>query len=134
MTNYTKYGIPIKRGSNYYFSQNSGLQNQAIIYSSKDLDNQNLKVFIDPNKLSSDGTTYLNYYVFSPDNKWCVYAVNEGGGDWIKLKIKNVETGIDLNETLIRIKFIEPTWNMDSLGFFYSVRSLIIKIYKYLIV
>ncbi len=125
LTNYPKYDVPIKRGSTYYFSQNSGLQNQPIIYSSKLLDDQNPKVFIDPNKFSKDGTTFLSYYVFSPDNKWCAYGTQEGGGDWIQIRIKNVETGIDLNETLTKIKFVEPTWNPDSEGFFYSVRSSI---------
>ncbi len=87
------------------------------------MDTQNPKVFIDVNKLSKDGSTFVSYYVFSPDNKWCAYGTQEGGGDWIKIRIKNVETGIDLNETLTKIKFIEPTWNPDSSGFFYSVRS-----------
>ncbi len=89
------------------------------------MDTQNPKVFIDVNKLSKDGSTFLSYYVFSPDNKWCAYGTQEGGGDWIQIRIKNVETGIDLNETLTKIKFVEPTWNPDSEGFFYSVRSSI---------
>ncbi len=86
------------------------------------MDEQNLKVFIDANKLSEDGTTSLSYGIFSSDNKWCAYGIQECGGDWIKIKIKNVETGIDLDETLTKIKFIEPIWNTDSVGFFYSVR------------
>ncbi len=122
LINYQKYEIPIKRGSTYYFSERSGSENQPIIYSSISLDNKNPKVFIDLNKLSKDGATSLSYYIFSPDNKWCAYGIQEGGGDWIQIKIKNVETGIDLNETLTKIKFIEPTWNTDSSGFFYSVR------------
>ncbi len=79
-------------------------------------------MFIDLKKLSKVEATTLSYYIFSPDNKWCAYGIQEGGGDWITIKIKNVETGIDLNETLTRIKFIEPSWNTDSSGFFYSVR------------
>jgi prolyl oligopeptidase len=126
LTNYPKYDVPIKIGSTYYFSQNSGLQNQPIIYSSKSLDSESPQVFIDVNKMSKDGTTFLSYYLFSPDNKWCAYGFHEGGGDWVKIRIKNVETGVDLEETLTKIKFIEPTWNKDSSGFFYLVRLSII--------
>ncbi len=81
------------------------------------------KVFLDPNNFSTDGTTFLSFTSFSPDAKWVVYGTNEGGGDWIKFHIRNVETGKELDETLIKIKFIQPSWSKDSKGFFYSVRK-----------
>ena len=30
--NYEKYGIPFKEGSRYFYTRNSGLQNQAVLY------------------------------------------------------------------------------------------------------
>jgi prolyl oligopeptidase len=122
LTNFEKYGLPSKQGNKYYYTHNSGLQNQGIIYQTDSLEHlNNSKIFLDPNKLSDEGTTFLSFTSFSPDAKWVVYGANEGGGDWMQFRIRNVETGRELNETLIKIKFIQPSWSKDSLGFSYSV-------------
>ncbi len=47
--------------------------------------------------------------------------MSSAGSDWITIKIKDTKTGIDFNETLEKIKFSEPFWTVDNLGFFYSV-------------
>ncbi len=47
--------------------------------------------------------------------------MSSAGSDWITIKIKDTKTGIDFNETLEKIKFSEPFWTADNLGFFYSV-------------
>ena len=122
LTNFSSYGLPLKAGSKYYYSYNPGLQNQPNIYSIDSLwDKKAPKLFLDVNGMSSDGTTYLYFTSFSPDNQWCVYGVNEAGGDWIVYKILNMKTGQLLNETLNKIKFSNPVWTKDSKGFFYSV-------------
>ena len=38
---YEKFGVPQKEGGHYFFSKNSGLQNQSVIYTAPTLD-QNL--------------------------------------------------------------------------------------------
>ena len=124
--NFSSYGLPLKAGSKYYYSYNPGLQNQPNIYSIDSLwDKKAPKLFLDVNGMSSDGTTYLYFTSFSPDNQWCVYGIHETGGDWIVYKIKNMKTGQHLNETLRKIKFNSPVWAMDNKGFFYSVISII---------
>src|SRR5690348_5543131 len=55
LMNYPKYGVPRKKGDRYYFSRNSGLQNQAVLYMQQQLGGES-KVVLDPNTLSSDGT------------------------------------------------------------------------------
>ena len=119
--NYTRYGIPTKYGNKYYISINSGLQNQAIIYSLNSLDDTAGKVFIDPNTFSADGTVSLVFTSFSSDGKYCAFGKSEGGSDWITIEVKNVETGEILPEKLNKIKFAYVGWNKNNQGFFYAV-------------
>ena len=119
---YPKYGVPFKRGSKYYFSSNTGLQNQNVYYSIDSIDSSETKVFLDPNELSADGTTSLQFTSFSKDGKYCAYGISEGGSDWITIKIKDTESLQDLPETLTKIKFSSTAWTHDNLGFFYAVK------------
>lgn len=118
--NYPKYGLPFKRGDRYFFSKNDGLQNQYVYYSVSSPDDENPKVFIDPNTFSEDGTVALKDLQFSKDGKLAMYATSASGSDWQTFRIKNVETGEDLADKLEWIKFSTAAWLPDHSGFFYS--------------
>ena len=60
---YERYGCPMRRGDFYYYFHNSGLQNQPVLYRTKDLTSRG-EVFLDPNTFSTDGTTSINSYTF----------------------------------------------------------------------
>lgn len=77
---------------------------------------------MDPNTFSTDGTIALGDVAFSPDGKLLGYGLSESGSDWVKIKIRDTNTGKDYSETLEHIKFGEISWTSDSRGFFYSVR------------
>ncbi|WP_066832672.1 prolyl oligopeptidase family serine peptidase [Rufibacter ruber] len=115
--NYPKYGAPFKEGDYYYFYKNDGLQNQAVLYRQKGL-NGAPEVFLDPNKLSSDGTTSLGSVAFSKDAKYAVYTTSTGGSDWRDAYVLDVATGQKLSDELHWIKFSGTSWHKD--GFFYS--------------
>ena len=76
--------------------------------------------FLDPNKLSSDGTIALVRKAFSPDGTLLAYGLSESGSDWFTIHIKDVATGKDLPETLEKAKFSGIEWTKDSKGFFYG--------------
>src|ERR1700752_376344 len=38
--NFEKYGVPFKEGNRYFYSRNSGLQNQSVLYTVTSLDAQ----------------------------------------------------------------------------------------------
>lgn len=122
--NYQSFGIPVKHGDKYYLSMNDGKQNQAILYSLKSLDDENPKVFINPNNFSTSGTSSLAFTKFSEDSKYCAYGISDGGSDWIRIKILNVDTLQDLPEVLEKIKFSYVDWVKNkqgvTLGFFYA--------------
>src|SRR5579883_2086168 len=63
--NYEKYSAPFKEGDYTYFYKNNGLQNQSVLYRQKGSGQP--EVFLDPNKLSADGTTSLAGTDFTKD-------------------------------------------------------------------
>ena len=117
--NYERYGFPTVHGTTWVVSHNNGLQNQNILYKAAELDAPK-EVLLDPNTLSSDGTTSLAGYEVSSDGKWLAYGLAKAGSDWNTWKIRNIETGSDLVDTLDWIKFSTVAWTKDNAGFFYS--------------
>jgi len=114
---YPKYSSPFKEGDWYYFFKNEGLQNQSILYRQKGLDGAP-EVFIDPNKLSEDGTASLASIAFSKNHKLCAIGVAQSGSDWNEFFVMNVETKQKLNDKIEWVKFSGATWKGN--GFYYS--------------
>ena len=115
--NYEKIGAPFNEGDYTYYYKNDGLQNQYVLYR-KDKDG-NEEVFLDPNNFSEDGTTSLAGTAFSKDSKTIAYAISEGGSDWRKVVIMEVDDKTILGDTLIDIKFSGLSWKGNE-GFYYS--------------
>ena len=116
---YEKFGVPQKEGGRYFYSKNSGLQNQSVIYTAPALD-QPPTVLLDPNKLSTDGTVSLSSDAITEDGRYMAYGVNTSGSDWIVWHVKDVSTGQDLPDKLDWSKFSGASWTKDGRGFFYS--------------
>ena len=118
--NYPKYSAPARHGKQYFFYANSGLQNQSVLFKQETLTSEPT-VFLDPNALSTDGTIALSGTAFSDDGNKFAYGLSENGSDWIKIKIRDVNTGVDFNECLEKVKFSSMSWTKDNKGIFYSV-------------
>jgi prolyl oligopeptidase len=114
---FPKYSSPFKEGDWYYFFKNEGLQNQSILYRQKGLTGVP-EVFIDPNKLSEDGTASLASFTFSKDHKLCAVGVAQSGSDWNEIFVMNVELKNKLTDKIEWVKFSGATWKGN--GFFYS--------------
>lgn len=117
--NYERFGVPFKEGNNYFYSRNSGLQNQSVLYTVTALDGQP-KLLLDPNTLSTDGTVALSALQVSNDGKLLAYSLSASGSDWQEWKVRDVETGKDLSDDLRWVKFSGASWTPDGKGFFYS--------------
>ena len=117
--NYEKYGVPFKEGNRYFYTRNSGLQNQSVLYSVTSLDGQP-QLLLDPNTLSTDGTVALSGMQISNGGKLLAYSLSASGSDWQEWKVRDVETGQDLSDDLKWVKFSGVSWTRDNSGFFYS--------------
>ena len=116
--NYPKYGAPFKKGDYYYFYKNDGLQNQAVLYRVKKLSDEP-EVFIDPNKLSSEGIAALGSLSFSKSGKLLAYSVSTAGSDWSEIFIMDAETKQLLSDKILWTKFGGASWKGEE-GFYYS--------------
>ena len=117
--NFPKYGCPHKKGNKYFFTKNSGLQNQSVIYVQDSLKGEP-RVLLDPNTLSEDGTISLKSTKWSDDGSILAYGLSQSGSDWTSMKFKKIESGEDFPETLEKIKFSSIAWTHDNKGVFYS--------------
>ncbi|MCB1024425.1 MAG: S9 family peptidase [Acidobacteria bacterium] len=116
--NYPKIGAPSRRGDWFLFSKNDGLQNQSVYYIQKGLDGKP-ELLLDPNKLSADGTARLGAFSWSPNGKYIIYGVSQGGSDWNDLYVLDVATKKPLKDHLEWIKNGGGSWRGEE-GFYYS--------------
>ena len=117
--NFEKFGIPFKEGGRYYYTRNDGLQQHAVLYAVKKL-NDTPQMVLDPNGFSADGTVALTGTAVSRDGKYIAYGTSGGGSDWQEWQIRDLKTGKDLADKLKWVKFSGATWTADGKGFFYS--------------
>lgn len=115
--NYPRYRSPFRAGEYYFFYKNDGLQNQYVIYVQKGLDGEP-KVFLDPNKMSEDGTVRARLSGFSKDNKYTAYSRSTSGSDWREIRVMEIETGKELEDHIQWVKFSGAAWYGN--GFYYS--------------
>ena len=115
--NYPKYSSPFRAGEYYFFNKNDGLQNQSVIYFQKGLDGTP-EVFLDPNKMSADGTSAVSLLGTSKDKKYMAYAINKSGSDWQEIYVMEIATKKLLSDKLEWVKFSGAAWKGD--GFYYS--------------
>ncbi|WP_426061099.1 prolyl oligopeptidase family serine peptidase [Hymenobacter sp. B1770] len=115
--NYEKFGAPYKEGKYTYFTKNTGLQSQSVLY--RQLGNGAPEVFLDPNAFSKDGTTSLAGLSFTKDGSLAAYSISEGGSDWRKVIVMRASDKSIVGDTLKDVKFSGTAWKGND-GFYYS--------------
>jgi prolyl oligopeptidase len=117
--NYPRISAPYFEGGRWYYSRNTGLQRQSVVYSRTSLDGPET-VVLDPNALSPDGSIALSGLVPSPDGRHFAYGQSEGGSDWSTYYVRELPGGAQLPDTIRWFKFSNITWTQDGKGFFYG--------------
>uniref|UniRef100_UPI003B632E24 prolyl oligopeptidase family serine peptidase n=1 Tax=Sphingomonas sp. PL-96 TaxID=2887201 RepID=UPI003B632E24 len=119
LIDYERFGLPTKKGGHYFYTRNSGVQNQSVLYVRDSLDGPG-RVLIDPNGWAADGATALSEWVPSEDGRRIAYGIQDGGTDWRTLKVLDVATGKPLEDEVKWAKFTAVAWAHNGSGFFYS--------------
>ncbi|QNA88989.1 S9 family peptidase [Massilia sp. Dwa41.01b] len=117
--NYERYSVPSKDGGRYFYTRNDGLQNQSVLFTMKQLGDAP-RMLLDPNTLAADGTVALAGAEVSPDGKLLAYSTAASGSDWNEIRVRDIDTGKDLDDHVKFVKFSNTSWTKDGKGFFYS--------------
>ncbi len=122
VADYEKVGVPFReKNGKWYFYRNDGLQNQSVLYEMDTPDGEQ-RVFLDPNKLSDDGTVALKGTYFNKDGSLMAYGISRSGSDWQEFYVMDVKTGELLEDHIEWAKFSGAAWLGD--GFFYSAYGI----------
>ena len=100
---YEKFGTPTQEGGKYFYSRNSGLQNQSVQLVADAL-SAPPRELLDPNKLSADGTVALSGMSISDDGKLMAYGLSTAGSDWVEYKVRDVATAKDRDNNSVQDK------------------------------
>ncbi|HJQ12178.1 MAG TPA: prolyl oligopeptidase family serine peptidase [Gemmatimonadaceae bacterium] len=117
--NYARYSVPFKEKDRYFYFQNTGLQNQSVLFVQDGRDGRQ-RMLLDPNVLSPDGTVALGSTAVSDDARLLAYSLSTSGSDWQEIHVRDVDTGRDLPDVVKWVKFSSIAWTHDNRGFFYS--------------
>ena len=115
-----RFGVPQREGQRLFYRHNDGLLDQDVLYVLDGPDDTSPRVLLDPNGLSRDGTIALAGTSISSDGRWLAYGLAEAGSDWTTWYVRDIDSGVDLTDTLRWVKFSTPAWLEDGSGFFYS--------------
>lgn len=119
LADYPKYTAPRKKGDYVFFSKNSGLQNQSVLYIQKGYDGAP-EVLLDPNTFSPDGTVRLAAFRLSKDGRYAAYGKTAiPGSDWVTLFVMDMNTRQTLPDELRWAKYGGGvSWRGN--GFYYN--------------
>ncbi len=116
---YEKFGVPEQHAGRVFYTYNTGLENQDVLYWMKDMAGD-AQVLLDPNALSEDGTSALTGYAISNNGKYLAYAISDAGSDWQEWFVRRVDDAQDMPDQLRWVKFSSASWDKNDTGFYYS--------------
>ncbi len=116
---YPRVTMPHFEGRHWFYSRNTGLQRQNVVFTRETLTGPET-VVIDPNQLSPDGSIALSSFDPAPDGQHYAYGQSEGGSDWATFYVRELGSNRQLPDTIKFVKFSSIAWTKDGKGFFYG--------------
>ncbi len=117
--NFPRTSVPARRGRYYFFTHNTGLQDQPVLYVQEGLDGPR-RVLIDPNVMTGEGPVALTALAINDEGTLAAYALSKSGSDRQEIFIRSVADGTDLADRLYWVKFASIAWVKDGSGFYYT--------------
>ncbi len=114
---YESRTAPVKKGFQYYYLKEDGLQKQKILYGQETLD-ASAKVVLDPNDFVENGSASIATYAFNKEGNLLAFQIAENNSDWNAIYIKNLITDELLEDKIEWVQTSKIAWYKD--GFFYS--------------
>ena len=103
----------------YFHVRREGQQNQPILYVRDGVRGSD-QILIDPNSMSSDGTTSLDWWSPSNDGRLLAYGISQNGDEDSTLFILDIEKKKDLPDKIERTKYASIAWLPDGKSFYYT--------------
>lgn len=112
-------GCPTPAWGRYLYVRREGMQNQPVLYVRDGLEGAE-RVAIDPNVLSPDGTTALDWYEPSIDGRLLAYGLSADGSEQSTLRVLDLDTGARLSDEIPHTRAADVAWLPDRSGFYYT--------------
>ncbi len=116
---YPRTGVPFRRGDRYFFTHNTGLQDQPVLYVQEGPTGER-RVLVDPNVLNADGPVALTAVAVNDAGTLVAYGLSKSGSDRQEIFIREVASGVDRTDRLLWAKFVSIAWEKDGGGFYYT--------------
>jgi prolyl oligopeptidase len=118
---YERFSLPRKAGGRYFYTRNSGLQNQSVLHVRDGLAGEG-RVLVDPNAWTAEageGLRTLDAWVPSRGGRLLAFTQQRDGSDWRTIRVVDVSTGRMLADRLEWANDTAIGWVGDS-GFLYA--------------
>ena len=112
-------GLPYERGGRYFHARRRADQELAVVYVREGLDGED-RVLLDPHPLSPDHTTSVELRDVSDDGRRVAYALRAGGVDEVSIRVRDVDSGEDLDDVLPPARYGQVTLAADGGGLYYE--------------
>jgi prolyl oligopeptidase len=130
LTDVDDFSSPRRNGDHEYFSMRRAGQDKRVIYRRPAPDEPTridpdgeYEVILDPHEMSPGHTTSVSIVSFSPDDRYMIYSVRDGGQDETEIRILDLETLTDAPDVLPNGLYSNFSWEDEGSGFYYSARS-----------
>jgi prolyl oligopeptidase len=116
---YPRVGRPEAQNGRYFYTRNSGLQNQSVLFVREGIVGPE-RALLDPNTLSPDGTVALTATSVTRDGRLMAYTLSRSGSDRQEIFVREVATARDRPDHLLWAKFTSLAWTPNNHGFYYT--------------
>jgi len=116
---FERTGIPFAESGRYFYTDNSGQQEQSVLLSVAPLAGLP-NVVIDPNILPAGNHPVVVGYVANRSATLLAYGVSSAGSDWTDWHLRDLASGQDLPDVLRHTKYYRPVFTPDGRGLYYS--------------